>query len=365
MATRRWALRSSGPGSRLAGPPDQTSARRSLRGGASPKRDGTVARRREGRPPVLERVADRIGDRERLAGNRAASSVETLSDERPSRTNTRYPGSTYSTRESIGRSASGRASGEAEHQAAGAVFSRTQVEEALAVRQKPGPHDFRFAPGAVRLHDWDRLSSGGRDAIDRLAPVWGEYDLSAGSPGPGVRRCSATSQIGTGAPPERSARQSLPAAKKPRERPSGDQKREFAFSVPGIARASSSASGRSQILAASPVDCCDEGELRTVRRKGEIWYPPRNAVGRRPNGESDGRGSAAGGRGRSRLTAAIASAAAPRSEPRNQAAAGPGRGERDSRRSLPRDGRAAWRDRARDRPSRSSAAAAPWPGSAR
>ena len=58
---------------------------------------------------------------------------------------------------------------------------------------------------------------------------------------------AATSQIGTAAPPDRSTRFSFPGVKNPSDRPSGDQKSDEAFSVPGIGRASSAESSRTQI----------------------------------------------------------------------------------------------------------------------
>ncbi len=54
----------------------------------------------------------------------------------------------------------------------------------------------------------------------------------------------ATLQIETGEPPETSTRFNAVSAKNPIVRPSGDQKRDAAPSVPRIGRASSDENGR-------------------------------------------------------------------------------------------------------------------------
>lgn len=59
------------------------------------------------------------------------------------------------------------------------------------------------------------------------------------------------SQIGTGAPPATSTRFSLSLVKKASDRPSGDQRIEFAPSVPAMGLASGADSGRSQTRAAA------------------------------------------------------------------------------------------------------------------
>ena len=159
----------------------------------------------------------------------------------PSRTNTRYPGSTYSTRDSTGRIDRGGPSGfesirlPAPLAPAGRRESSCRPEETRATRRS-------FRRAHVRLSRWRPAFLPKRRRGRSRRPVEGKKDLSTGSPGPvksqrflHVRHVADRDREFHRRDPRAIA---FPTAKKPMERPSGDQKGDVTFSVPGIARAS-------------------------------------------------------------------------------------------------------------------------------
>ena len=116
----------------------------------------------------------------------------------------------------------------------------------LAVRKKLRPADLRLFSRGFGLNGDDGSSPGRRDALDRIVAGLPSKRMTPS----GLQDPSApvgASQIFCGGPPEMSTFFSLPSAKKPRNRLSGDQNGRVVPSVPARGCATSALSGRTQM----------------------------------------------------------------------------------------------------------------------